>query len=248
VDTPYGNEALPASEALPVWERPEPQPRAAPVPLSREKIAATAIRLADVHGLDGLSVRKIATELGVGPMRLYDYVSNRSELLDLMVDAAYARIAEAGGQSGWRATVLSIARTTRVVALDHEWFSDLLGGRPHLGPHALAVGEATAAAFSQAPAVHDVDDLQRTLGAFNAFLAGALRREITERRTARATGTDVAAFQATHGPYLARMLETGRYPTINRLVVDGAHLDAEQTFEHNLTTVLDGITSPSVRE
>jgi len=122
------------------------------------------------------------------------------------------------------------------------------GGRPHLGPHALAVGEATAAAFSQAPAVHDVDDLQRTLGAFNAFLAGALRREITERRTARATGTDVAAFQATHGPYLARMLETGRYPTINRLVVDGAHLDAEQTFEHNLTTVLDGITSPSVRE
>ncbi|MFC3744422.1 TetR/AcrR family transcriptional regulator C-terminal domain-containing protein [Paractinoplanes deccanensis] len=236
MDTPYG------SAALPVWERPEPQPRAAPVPLNRAKIAAAAIRVADEHGLDGLSVRKIAKELGVGPMRLYDYVVNRSELLDLMVDAVYARIAEAGPQPGWRATVLDIMHRTRAAALDHEWFADLLGARPHLGPHALAVGEATAAALSQAPAVRDIDDLQRTLGALNAFLAGALRREITERRTARATGTDLSAWQAAHGPYLQRMLATGRYPTVARLVVDGAHLDADETFRHNLTTVLDGIT------
>ncbi|GAA3260449.1 TetR/AcrR family transcriptional regulator C-terminal domain-containing protein [Dactylosporangium siamense] len=226
---------------MPVWERPEPQPRAAPVPLSRAKIAATAIRVADEHGLDGLSVRKIAKELGVGPMRLYDYVLNRSELLDLMVDTVYARIAEAGQHAEWRATVLAVARATRAAALEHEWFSDLHGGRPHLGPHALAVGEATAAAMSQAPHVHGIDDLQRALGALNAFITGAVRREVTERRTARATGTDVAAFQAGLGPYLTRMLGTGRYPTVARLVIEGAHLDAEETFERNLTTVLDGI-------
>jgi AcrR family transcriptional regulator len=237
MDTPYG------SESTPVWERPEPRPRAAPVPLSRAKIAATAIRLADAHGLDGLSIRKIANELGVGPMRLYDYVLNRAELLDLMVDAVYARIAEADRHSGWRPTVLGIAHATRAAALDHEWFSDLLGGRPHLGPHALAVGEATAAALSQAPGVRGLDGLQRALGALNGFLIGALRREITERRTARSTGTDEAAWQAGLGPYLTRMLQTGRYPTIARLVIEGAHLNAEETFEHNLTTVLDGITS-----
>jgi AcrR family transcriptional regulator len=237
MDTPYG------SGSLPIWERPEPQPRAAPVPLSRTKIAATAIHLADTHGLDGLSVRKIAKELGVGPMRLYDYVANRSELLDLMVDAVYARIAEASQHSEWRVTVLAIAHATRDAALDHEWFSDLLGGRPHLGPHALAVGEATAAAISQALGVHGIDDLQRALGGLNAFIIGALRREITERRTARATGTDEAAFQTSRGPYLTRMLKTGRYPTIARLVIDGAHLNAEETFNHNLTTIVDGITS-----
>ena len=170
------------------------------MPLSRAKIAATAIRLADAHGLDGLSVRKIAKELGVGPMRLYDYVINRSELLDLMVDAVYAQIAEAGQHSEWRATVLAIAHATRDAALDHEWFADLLGGRPHLGPHALAVGESTAAALSQAPGVRGIDDLQRALGALNAFIIGALRREITERRTARSTGTDVAAWQASPRP------------------------------------------------
>ncbi|WP_460494849.1 TetR/AcrR family transcriptional regulator [Dactylosporangium cerinum] len=226
---------------MPVWERPEPQPRAAPVPLSRAKIAATAIRVADEHGLDGLSVRKIAKELGVGPMRLYDYVLNRSELLDLMVDTVYARIAEAGQRSEWRATVLAVARATRAAALEHEWFADLHGGRPHLGPHALAVGEATAAALSQAPGVHGIDELQRALGALNAFIVGAVRREVTERRTARSTGTDEAAFQAGLGPYLTRMLNTGRYPTVARLVIEGAHLDAEETFERNLTTVLDGI-------
>lgn len=212
------------------------------MPLSREKIATAAIRLADAHGLDGLSVRKIAKELGVGPMRLYDYVINRSELLDLMVDVVYARIAEVIQQSAWRATVLAVAHATRDAALDHEWFSDLLGGRPHLGPHALAVGEATAAALSQAPGVRGIDGLQRALGALNAFVIGAVRREVTERRTARSTGTDEATFQAGLGPYLTRMLETGRYPTIAGLVIDGAHLNAEETFHHNLTTVLDGIT------
>ncbi|AGZ40011.1 Tetracycline repressor protein class C [Actinoplanes friuliensis DSM 7358] len=213
------------------------------MPLSREKIAAAAIRLADAHGLDGLSIRKIAKELGVGPMRLYDYVGNRSELLDLMVDVVYARIAEADRHPDWRATVLAVAHATREAALDHEWFADVLGGRPHLGPHALAVGETTAAALSQASGVRDLEDLQRALGALNAFIVGAVRREITERRTARSTGTDEAAWQAGLGPYLTRMLETGRYPTVARLVLEGAHLDAGETFEHNLTTVVDGITA-----
>jgi len=225
-----------------VWERPEPQPRAAPVPLSRAKIAATAVRLADAHGLDGLSVRRLAKELGVGPMRLYDYVANRSELLDLMVDTVYARIAAAREHPDWRATVLDIVRRTRTAALEHEWFADLLGGRPHLGPHALAVGEATAAAISRAPGVRGLDDLQRALGALDAFVIGALRKEITERRTARSTGTDVTAWQAGHGPYLTRMLDTGRYPTVARLVIEGAHLSAAETFDHNLATILDGIT------
>ncbi|GIF63962.1 TetR family transcriptional regulator [Asanoa ishikariensis] len=236
MDTPYG------SAPLPVWERPEPLPRAAPVPLSRSKIAATALLLADEHGLEGLSLRKIAKELGVGPMRLYDYVLNRSELLDLMVDMVYAQIAEAPQDAEWRATVLAIARATRDAALAHEWFADVLGGRPHLGPHALAVGEATAAALLHAPGVRGIDDLQRAVGTLNAFIIGALRREITERRTARSTGTDEAAWQATLGPYVTRMLDTGRYPTIARLVIDGAHLDADETFDRGLTTVLDGIT------
>ena len=77
----------------------------------------------------------------------------------------------------------------------------------------------------------------------NAFLTGALRREVTERRTARVTGTDVPAWQAGLGPYLTRMFATGRYPTVARLVIDGAHLNAEDTFEQTLTAIVDGLSA-----
>jgi AcrR family transcriptional regulator len=233
MDTTYG------SGSAWVWERPEPQPRAAPVRLSREKIAAAAVRLADAQGLDGLSIRKLATELGVGPMRLYDYVANKDELLDLMVDAVYAEIAAAEHGEGWRATAGAIARATREAALAHEWFTALLGGRPRLGPHALAVGEATAAALSQAPGVRNTDDLHWVIGTFNAVVIGALRNEIIERRS----DTDERSWQKSHGPYLMRMFATGRYPTLSRLVHDGPHLSAEDAFDHRLTTVLDGIAN-----
>jgi hypothetical protein len=53
----------------------------------------------------------------------------------------------------------------------------------------------------------------------------------------------VSAWQAALGPYLKRMLDTGRYPTVARLVFDGAHLNAEETFHHNLSTILDGFTN-----
>jgi len=238
MDTPYAS----------VWERPEPRPRAAPTPLSRAAITDASIRLADANGLDAVSIRKIATELGVGPMRLYDYVAGKDELLDLMVDAVYAEIAAAvTPQPDWRATVLAIAHATRSAALEHEWFTDLLGGRPRLGPHALAVGEATAAALDLAPSVRDTDDLQRSLGVFNAYLMGALRSEVAGRRTARATATDEPTWQRAHGPYLQRVFATGKYPTVARLVRDGSHLDPDALFVRNVTAIVDAIagqTSP----
>lgn len=97
-----------------------------------------AIQLADADGLEAVSLRKVATALGVGPMRLYTYIAGKDELLDLMVDAAYAEIRPAGDD--WREVLRSLAETTRHAAHEHEWLADLLGGRPQLGPHALARG------------------------------------------------------------------------------------------------------------
>jgi len=211
------------------------------VALSRDRIATAAIRLADAGGLDGVSVRKIATELGTAPMRLYDYFTGKQELFDLMVDAVYAEIAAATRRphGDWRAGVRAVAEATRAAALAHEWFADLLGGRPRLSPHSLAVGESTASALNRAPGVGDIDDLQRATRTLNAFLIGAVRTEVTERRAARSTGTDLASWQAGLGPYLQRMLDTGRYPTVAALVHDATHHSADDAFAQNLDTVLD---------
>ncbi|MET9041840.1 TetR/AcrR family transcriptional regulator [Streptomyces sp. NPDC002387] len=218
-----------------VWERPEPPDRPVPAPLSRERIVRAAIQLADADGLDAVSLRKVATALDVRPMRLYSYIAGKDELLDLMVDAAYAEIRPVG--DGWREVLRSLAETTRRAAHEHEWLADLLGGRPQLGPHALASGETVVAALGDV----DVDAIMPVVASVNAYVIGAVRREIAERRAERATGMDEKRWQAALGPYLERTFATGRFPALATVVRDAAHLDADHTFRIGLDFLLDGI-------
>ncbi|MFD7335426.1 TetR/AcrR family transcriptional regulator [Streptomyces violascens] len=218
-----------------VWERPEPPNRPVPAPLSRERIVRAAMQLADADGLDAVSLRKVATVLDVRPMRLYGYNAGKEELLDLMVDAVHAEIRPVGDD--WREVLRSLAETTRHAVHEHEWLADLLGGRPQLGPHALATGEAVMAALGDV----DVDAVMPVVSAVNAYVIGAVRRETAERRAERATGMDEKRWQATLGPYLMRTFATGRFPALATVVRDAAHLDADQTFRLGLDFLLDGI-------
>ncbi|TDD87994.1 TetR/AcrR family transcriptional regulator [Actinomadura darangshiensis] len=220
-----------------VWERPEPPDRPVPAPLSRERIVRAAIQLADADGLDAVSLRKVAAALDVGPMRLYGYIASKDELLDLMVDAVHAEIRPAG--DGWREVLRSLAEATRQAAHHHEWFADLIGGRPQLGPHALARMEAVLAGLGGI----DVSTVMPVVAAVDAYVIGTVRREIAERRAERSTGLDKRQWQATFGPYLERTFATGRYPALATLVREAPHLNADQTFETGLDFVLDGIES-----
>ena len=204
-------------------------------PLSRERIVGAAIRLADSEGLAAVSLRKVAAALDVGPMRLYGYIATKEELLELMLDAVYAGIRPTG--DGWRQVLRSVAEATRQAAHQHEWFADLIGGRPQLGPHTLATGNAVAAAMNGV----DLGTVVPAIAAVNAYVIGAVRREIAERRAERATGTDQKQFQAATGPYLVRTFATGRYPALATFVRDGPHLTADQTFQTGLDYLLDGI-------
>ncbi|KZB84941.1 TetR/AcrR family transcriptional regulator [Amycolatopsis regifaucium] len=218
-----------------VWERPEPPSRPAPASLSRERIVRAAIRLADADGLEAVSLRKVAAALDVGPMRLYGYIASKEELLDLMVDAVHAEIRPTGDH--WREVLRSLAESTRHVAHQHEWLADLLGGRPRLGPNALAGGEIVLAALDDV----GVDAKMPVVSAVNSYVIGAVRREIAERRAERATGMDEKRWQSAHGPYLERTFATGRFPALETVVRDAVHLDADQTFRIGLDFLLDGI-------
>ncbi|MFF4621703.1 TetR/AcrR family transcriptional regulator [Nonomuraea jabiensis] len=218
-----------------VWERPEPPSRPTPSPLSRERIVRAAIDLADREGLDAVSLRKVAAALDAGPMRLYGYLSTKEELLDLMVDEVYGEIVASEPAGGdWRAALRDLARRTRQAALRHEWFADLLGGRPHLGPNALAYLESSLAALKDVP----VTAMLRVVSTVNAYVMGAVRREITELRAERASGLDEQEWRSTVGPYLTRMLATGRYPAVARFVAGD---DVQPDFDEGLDWVLDGV-------
>lgn len=194
-----------------------------------------AIRLADADGLEAVSLRKVAAALDVGPMRLYGYIATKDELLDLMIDAVYAEIRPTGNSR--REVLRSVAETTRQAVHQHEWLADLLGRRPQLGPNALARGEAVIAALDGV----DVDIVMPVVTAVDAYVIGAVRREIAERRAERATGMDERQWQAAYGPYLERAFATGRYPALATVIRDAAHLDADQTFQTGLDFLLDGI-------
>ncbi|HZR50745.1 MAG TPA: TetR/AcrR family transcriptional regulator C-terminal domain-containing protein [Streptosporangiaceae bacterium] len=218
-----------------VWERPEPPDRPVLAPLSRERIVAVAIQLADADGLGAVSLRKVAAALDAGPMRLYGYIATKEELLDLMLDTVYAEIRPAGDD--WRQVLRSLAEATRQAAQRHEWLADLIGGRPQPGPNTLATGDAVLAAMGGV----DLDIVVPAVAAVSAYVAGTVRREIAERRAERASGMDLKQFQAAYGPYLERTFATGRFPALATVVRDGPHLSADQTFRTGLELLLDGI-------
>src|SRR5215475_10267794 len=81
------NDALP----VPAWKATRRPPATRPQ-LSRDLIVETAIRLLDADGLDGVSMRRVADELGTGPASLYAHVANKEELLDLVLDRVLAEV------------------------------------------------------------------------------------------------------------------------------------------------------------
>ncbi|MBY8867928.1 TetR family transcriptional regulator [Streptomyces sp. 16-176A] len=225
-----------------IWERPEPRGRTV-APTDRGRIVAAAIALADAEGLSGLSIRKVAAELRVSPMRLYGYIATKDELLDLMADSVYGEIAAAlDAPAEWERALHEIAVATRDAALRHEWFVELIGGRPHLGPNALKVMEATASTLARALGPDGGDRLMPALGVFNAYLVGAVRNEVTERRIARETGTDEAQWQASVAGYLNRQLATGRYPTTRRILDAQPEDDPGKTFASEVAIIVRGLT------
>ncbi|MEU7611519.1 TetR/AcrR family transcriptional regulator [Micromonospora sp. NPDC049204] len=225
-----------------VWDRPEPPHR--PVPLSREQIITAAIALADEGGLEAVSVRKVAARLNAGPMRLYGYISTKDELLDLIVDEVHAEILPAERPGDWRETLRILAHRTRQAALRHVWLADLLGGRPTLGPNAMAVTEAKLAALD---GLADIDTVLRAVDTVSAYVIGAIRRETANLRAERATGLSKRDWQRAFGPHVTKMLATGRFPALSKAVHDGTEVDPEASFATGLDWVLDAVAGKITR-
>lgn len=177
-------------------------------------------------------------------MRLYGYIATKEELFDLMMDEVYAEVLPEGRPGDWREALRILAHRTRQAALRHEWLADLLGGRPALGPHGLAVGEATLSALD---GLADIDTVMRAVETVGAYYTGAIRREIANLRAERATGLSKHDWQRASGPYLTKMLATGRFPALAKAVYDGADVDAEASFATGLDWVLDAVAADSPR-
>jgi len=93
--------------------------------MSRDRLLRTAVGLADREGIDALTMRRLASELGVEAMTLYHYVANKEEILAGMIDLVAGEVELATGEEDWKTATRRRAISTREVLLRHPWASGL---------------------------------------------------------------------------------------------------------------------------
>jgi AcrR family transcriptional regulator len=128
-------------------------------PLNRERVLRTAIALADERGAEELTMRKLAKELGVEAMSLYNHVANKGDLLDGMVDIVFGEIDPPAAGGDWKAELRKRAVSTREALNRHRWAIGEMEGRTTHGPNNLRLHDAVlgclrAAGFSVEMTVH----------------------------------------------------------------------------------------------
>jgi AcrR family transcriptional regulator len=128
-------------------------------PLSRERVLETAVTFADRHGLEALSMRKLADELSVAAMSLYYHVPNKVELVDGMIDIVFGEIVPPSLDADWKTAMRRRAVSTREALNRHRWAVGQMEGRSTHGPanlrlHNDVLGCLRAAGFSLEMTVH----------------------------------------------------------------------------------------------
>jgi len=128
-------------------------------PLTRERVLRAAIALADERGAQELTMRKLAQELGVEAMSLYNHVANKVDLLDGMIDIVFGEIDAPAEGGDWKAELRRRAVSTRAALNRHRWAIGEMEGRTTHGPNNLHIHNAVlgclrAAGFSIEMSVH----------------------------------------------------------------------------------------------
>ena len=94
-------------------------------PLTKERVLAQAIALADESGIESLSMRKLGQALGVEAMSLYNHVANKQALVAAMVDRVIEQFELPGDEPAWDAAIRRCAISAHDVLIEHRWACSL---------------------------------------------------------------------------------------------------------------------------
>ncbi|MEU4709413.1 TetR/AcrR family transcriptional regulator C-terminal domain-containing protein [Nocardia salmonicida] len=205
-------------------------------PLSRDRVLDAAIRVADRGGVEAITMRRVAQELGVEAMSLYNHVPNKDAILDGVVDAVFAAIElPAAGGVDWREAIRARARSARSVLAQHSWALGLMDSRRNPGSatlrhHDAVLGVLRRAGFSLPMAAHAVSLIDSYVGGF----------VLQEANLPVAVPADV---EAVAGGILAN-LPADELPYLTEMIVDHAlqpGYDYSGEFGFGLDLILDAL-------
>lgn len=210
---------------------------------ARARIVRTAVAFADAEGLAELSMRRVATELGLSTMALYRYVQGKAELVRLMADAVYGeRPLPAVQPAHWRARFELGTRWLWEAHRRHSWMARAMASftRPTPAPNAMAYTEwMLRAGADTGLSKHQVMHLHLTLFGHVQGLATATD---LEGQAVQDTGLSSDEWMARNETQFSALGATGAYPHLNSLAGhEGFALDLGQVFEFGLSRILDGV-------
>lgn len=222
-----------------IWARPERAGRGPRPAFSRADIAAAAVRIADADGIDAVSMRRVAAELGCGTMSLYNYVPRKEDLYELMVDAVSAEYELSDPTGDWRADMLGLAHQTRALMHRHPWVPGLMSPVYGFSPNALRYLEHCMTVLDPLEAKYGtkMELVASVTGVVTTYVAN-------EIATAERTRSLPWSAEREHGVrigYLLSQVSTGRYPRLAAAFAeDSGPIDLDAVFERALGRTLDG--------
>ncbi len=169
-----------------------------------------AIRVADRGGVEAITMRRVAQELGVEAMSLYHHVPNKDAILDGVVDAVFAAIELPDtGCDDWRDAIRARARSARTVLSRHSWALGLMDSRRNPGPatlrhHDAVLGVLREAGFPLPMAAHAVSLVDSYIGGF--VLQEANLPVTTPHDVVEVAGSILEQLPAAELPYLTEMI------------------------------------------
>jgi AcrR family transcriptional regulator len=221
----------------------EPAPPRATEQLSRGKVVAAAIDLADAEPRGEITMRAVAARLGArSPMALYRYVGSKDGLADLMADQVYGQLAVPRGE-GWRPALRGLGETGWDAVQRHPWFARLAFSRPPLGPHAIGVYDAALGELEPLglDAATRMGFISTVLGHVLGSGLALLEEQAMRARTGLPSDTDLDRAAT---PYLRRIAAGGQHPHFSRWAADpGRHAPGPQSFGQVLDWLLDGLAT-----
>jgi AcrR family transcriptional regulator len=204
-------------------------------PVSRGLAVERAVGVADREGIEAVTMRRLARELGVEAASLYHHVSGKDEILDGLVDMVAAEIELPSRTDGWRPPIRQRAHNTRAVLRRHPWAVALMASRTTPGPATLRLLEAGVGSFRRAG--FSVEAAAHAISTVDSYVHGFVLQEVNlpfqdESELAAMTGAIMDQFPRTDFPYLFEL-------TTEHVLQPG--YDYGNEFDVGLEVVIDGI-------
>ena len=219
-----------------------PPARALKEPLSRDRVLAAGLSVADTDGLRAVTMRRVAEELGCEAMTLYYYVDDKSGLLAGLTEAVIAEIAAAGldprlvaDAGDWREAVRRRCLAARQVMLRHPWAPSLVATQSQAPVTVIPLFEALVATMVEGGCSYEL--AHRAIHSLGSLLFGFTQELFQPAADGEGAAADELEAMTLAMPHLSRLAEVAAHEVEGSLSM----CDTQSEFEFTLCLILDGL-------